>query len=401
MWLELDRPRRITADERALIGVLSGYLGQALRRAQLFDESQAVATAMQRSILGPSEVPDGVAVRYVPAVRPLEVGGDWSDAVELADGRLGLVVGDCVGRGLEAATVMGQLRSACRVLLLQSPEPAQILMALDAFAARVVGADCTTVFCAVLDPGTGALRYSSAGHPPGIVVGSAGQVTMLSEAGSLPLGVVADVLRPEATTTVGPGASLLLFTDGLVERRHESLDAGIERLVSAVRSRPGLGQERLADDLMARMLPAEGRRDDVALVIYRRPDEPAPFAATVPADPGRLAPFRHALFDWLAAAGVDDQEATEIVIACGEACSNATEHAYGFDADRTVEVTARIDQNHLEVVVADEGHWREAGAPNDERGRGLVIMGRLMDRVAVERGVSGTTVRLLRELGHA
>jgi len=400
VWLELDQPRRITADERALIGVLCGYVGQALRRAQLFDESQAVATAMQRAILGPSEVPSGVAVRYVPAVRPLEVGGDWYDAVELADGRLGLVVGDCVGRGLEAATVMGQLRSACRVLLLQAGDPAQILMALDAFAARVVGADCTTVFCVVLDPRTGVLHYSSAGHLPGIVVGPAGQVTMLSGAGSLPLGVVVDTVRPEATATVDPGSSLLLFTDGLVERRHESLDTGIERLVSTVRSRPGLGQERLADDLMARMLPAEGQRDDVALVIYRRADEPAPFTATIPADPGRLAPFRHALADWLAGAGVDDQEVTEIVIACGEACSNATEHAYGFDADRTVEVTARIVDHRLEVVVADTGQWHEAGAPSDERGRGLVIMERLMDGVAIERHASGTTVRLHRELGH-
>ena len=164
VWLELDPPRPLDTDDRALFGVLCRYLGQARRRAQLFDDSQAVATAMQRAILGPAAVPGGVAVRYAPAVRPLEVGGDWYDAVELPDGRIGLVVGDCVGRGLGAATVMGQIRSACRALLLQAKNPAEVIGALDTFAEQIPEAACTTVFCAAVDPAQGTVTYSSAGH---------------------------------------------------------------------------------------------------------------------------------------------------------------------------------------------------------------------------------------------
>ena len=115
--------------------MLCGYLGQALHRAHQTDQQRETALALQRAILGPSRLPPGFAARYEPASRPLEVGGDWYDLVELPDGRIGIVVGDCVGHGLEAATVMGQLRSACRALLLQDASPAQTLSAMDRFAA--------------------------------------------------------------------------------------------------------------------------------------------------------------------------------------------------------------------------------------------------------------------------
>ena len=141
IWLELPAPRVLSTDDRALFSVLCEYVGIALERARLFDEQQMVATTLQRSILGPADqqLPPGVAVRYRPAVRPLEVGGDWYDAIELADGRIGLVVGDCVGRGLEAAAVMGQLRSVTRALLLQAKEPSEVLTGLDAFARHLPG----------------------------------------------------------------------------------------------------------------------------------------------------------------------------------------------------------------------------------------------------------------------
>ena len=103
--------------------MLAGHLGQGLHRVHQIDQQRETALALQHAILGPAHLPAGFAVRYEPATRPLKVGGDWYDTVALDDGRIGIVVGDCVGHGLAAATVMGQLRSACRALLLENTEP--------------------------------------------------------------------------------------------------------------------------------------------------------------------------------------------------------------------------------------------------------------------------------------
>ena len=165
VWIDVDPARPFTAEDRTLLALLCGYLGQALHRAHQRDQQRETALALQRAILGPARLPPGFAARYEPASRPLEVGGDWYDLVELPDGRIGVVVGDCVGHGLEAAAVMGQLRSACRALLLQDASPAQTLSAMDRFSALVPDAYCSTVFCGILDRDTGQLTYSSAGHP--------------------------------------------------------------------------------------------------------------------------------------------------------------------------------------------------------------------------------------------
>jgi hypothetical protein len=171
-------------------------------RAQFFTD---VAVTLQRAVLGPTVLPHDFAVHYEPATGTLEVGGDWYDVVDLPDGLYGVVVGDVVGRGLAAAAVMGQLRSAGRALLLESRSPSHVLSALGRFAALVPGAAVSTVFCAVIDPRDGTLRYSSAGHPPAIVVDPEGSARFLEAAGSLPLAVADDLVRPEADVVLPPG----------------------------------------------------------------------------------------------------------------------------------------------------------------------------------------------------
>ena len=188
----------LTAEDRTLLSLVCGFLGQALHRAYQIDQQRETALTLQRAILGPSRLPTGFAVRYEPATRPLEVGGDWYDIVELPDGRIGIMVGDCVGHDLSAATVMGQLRSACRALLLQDASASQALTAMDRFASFVPGAECATVFCGILDPGTGQLTYSSAAHPPGIVVHPDGRFVLLDGGRSLPLAIRQDAGRTEA-----------------------------------------------------------------------------------------------------------------------------------------------------------------------------------------------------------
>ena len=395
VWLHFPRPRPVTPDERSLFAVLSGSIGQALRRAQLFDDNRRVATAMQRSILGPTDTPDTVAVRYLPAVQPLEVGGDWYDVVELPGQRLGIVVGDCVGRGLPAATVMGQLRSACRALLLQAQDPAAVVSSLDAFADRIPGGGCTTVFCGIIDHGAGQLQWCSAGHVPGVLVRSDGSVEVLWQPGSVPLAVVPDVARTESAAHLDPESALVLCTDGLVERRNESLDVGLERLRRAVVDGRALEPDALADHLMSSLIPDGGQEDDVAMVVYRHPAlTPPVFAASLPADSNELAGLRRRLDPWLRAHGAPPQLVTDILIATGEAVSNAMEHAYGFDQGRQVEVLARVAGTTIEMRVTDRGMWRPAREPSDERGRGLQIMRGLMDDVSVESEQHGTTVVL-------
>ena len=234
-------------------------------RAQFFTE---VAVTLQRAVLGPTSLPAGFAVHYEPATGTLEVGGDWYDVVDLPDGRYGVVVGDVVGRGLAAAAVMGQLRSAGRALLLESHSPAHVLWALDRFAALVPGAAVSTVFCAVVDPRDGTVRYSSAGHPPAMVVQADGTSSFLEDASSLPLSVREHLLRPEADVVLQRGSTLLLYTDGLVERRDEELDEGMARAADVLADGRHLPPAELAELLTKRLLD-DAPDDDVAFLLYR------------------------------------------------------------------------------------------------------------------------------------
>ncbi|RZU33934.1 SpoIIE family protein phosphatase [Blastococcus saxobsidens] len=234
-------------------------------RAQFFTD---VAVTLQRAVLGPTVLPGGFAVHYEPATGTLEVGGDWYDVVELSDGAYGVVVGDVVGRGLAAAAVMGQLRSAGRALLLESRSPGHVLSALDGFAALIPGAAVSTVFCAIIDPFTGRLRYSSAGHPPAVLVDVDGGVRLLEEGSALPLAVAHRGERPESEVLLPPGSTLLLYTDGLVERRDEALDEGIGRAADALVEGQHLGPAELSALLTERLL-GDAPDDDVAFVLYR------------------------------------------------------------------------------------------------------------------------------------
>lgn len=235
-------------------------------RAQFFTD---VAVTLQRAVLGPMVLPQDFAVHYEPATGTLEVGGDWYDVVDLPDGSYGVVVGDVVGRGLAAAAVMGQLRSAGRALLLESRSPAHVLSALDRFAGLVPGASVSTVFCAVIDPRDGSVRYSSAGHPPGIVVDADGVPRILDDALAAPLAVVDDLERPEADVVLSPGSTLLLYTDGLVERRDQGIDEGMARAAAVLAEGRSLPPADL-QELITEKLLDDAPDDDVAFLVYRR-----------------------------------------------------------------------------------------------------------------------------------
>ncbi len=391
MSIELLEQRRFTPEDHTLLTVLAGRLGQGLQRVHQIDQQRETALALQHAILGPS-LSSGFAVRYQPATSPLQVGGDWYDVVDLDDGRIGLIVGDCVGHGLASATIMGQLRSACRALLLEHPSPAAALSALDRFAARLPGARCTTAFCAVLNPETGEITYSGAGHPPPILVFADRSTRLLEGARATPLGLTQPPHRTETHETMPARSTLLLYTDGLVERRRESIDDGIARAADVVQDNRATRLDELADVIMSRLAPADGYHDDVALLLYR---QPGPLDLDIAADVGELASSRSALRGWLQSAGVPPEQTLDVLIAAGEALANAIEHGHRDSRDGRVRLQAVALPDRLHLTVVDTGSWKEPAAiPSLHRGRGIALMRALMHDVTIDSQITGTTVHM-------
>jgi serine phosphatase RsbU (regulator of sigma subunit)/anti-sigma regulatory factor (Ser/Thr protein kinase)/transcriptional regulator with GAF, ATPase, and Fis domain len=392
VWIELAEQRPFTLEDQTLLTVLAGRLGQGLHRVHRVDQQRETALALQHAILGPAHLPPGFAVRYQAASRPLQVGGDWYDIVDLEDGRIALIVGDCVGHGLAAATVMGQVRSACRALLLCHPSPRAALEGLDSFAARLPGAQCTTAVCAVLNPDTGELVYSSAGHPPPILVHADGTTRTLDDGHTIALGVRPDWCRPEAHVTLPARTTLLLYTDGLVERRRSALDHGISRVAAVAQDGRASTLDDLADQIMSRLAPSGGYQDDVVLLLYRHP---APLELKFPAHVSHLAPTRTALRSWLTRAGVDPDQTLNVLIAAGEAVANAIEHGHRHSPEGTISLGATVLGDQLHLTITDTGSWKPPQpATNPLRGRGITLMRGFMNDVTINPDTAGTAVHL-------
>jgi GAF domain-containing protein/anti-sigma regulatory factor (Ser/Thr protein kinase) len=392
VWIDLAEQRPFTLEDQTLLTVLAGRLGQGLQRVHQVDQQRETALALQHAILGPAHLPHGFAVRYQAASRPLQVGGDFYDIVDLEDGRIALVVGDCVGHGLAAATVMGQVRSACRALLFDNPSPGAALAGMDRFAARLPGAQCTTAVCAVLNPDTGELVYSSAGHPPPILVYADGTTRMLDEGHTIALGIRPDWSRPEAHVTMPARATLVLYTDGLVERRRVVMEQGISRVVDLVEDGGASTLDDVANQIMSGLAPSGGYQDDVVLMLYRHP---APLELTFPADASHLAPTRTALRSWLTRVRVDPDQSMNVLVAAGEAVANAIEHGHRHSREGTITLDATALVDEVQLTITDTGSWKPPQpAAETHRGRGITLMRGLMHDVTINADTAGTTVQL-------
>ncbi|MEV6772220.1 SpoIIE family protein phosphatase [Nocardia sp. NPDC051030] len=392
LWLRFAAPRAITPGDWALFSLLVGHLSLAVQRARNFDQARSTSLTLQRAMLGPIELPPRFSVHYEPALPPLEIGGDWYDVVRLEGGTIGIVVGDCVGRGLSAAVVMGQLRTAARALLLRGAGPAQLLSELDKVAARIPGAMCTTVCAAILDPERGLVRYSSAGHMPPVLAEPGTGGRLLEGGRAVPLATFDPPRRPEATTALAPGSTLVLFTDGLVEQRGVDISERFVELADELTGLAGLLPREVADSVLSRLRPEGGYDDDVAMVVYRQP--PKPLRLDVPAQASQLSGLRRAFRGWLAAAAVPHDTAVDLVAAANEACSNSIEHAYlGSEPGRVV-LTAECGLDTLSIEVADAGAWRPLPADPGHRGRGIAMMRALTDQLDIDHSGPGTRVRM-------
>lgn len=245
-------------------------LNEELRQAHA--RERQVALALQEAMLHSPDLEGhrNVAVRYLPAVGSLNVCGDWFDVVDLPGDSFGAAVGDVVGHGLEAAAVMGMLRSALSAAVRTLPNPAKSLEVLGLYARSVEGALATTAVQAVIDTRGRRIAYSSAGHPPPVLLHPDGTYDLLDQATDPPLGARHEhVPRPQADLPYNPGDTLVLYTDGLIERRDQDIDVGLHQLTDALARHARLSPERLADALLTRLGVAGGARDDIALITVR------------------------------------------------------------------------------------------------------------------------------------
>jgi PAS domain S-box-containing protein len=392
LWLELRVPRRISGEDRLLITVLVGHLGLAIQHVRQFEAARETSLTLQHAMLAPAKLPPGFAVRYEPAVTPLEIGGDWYDVLRVGDHRIGIIVGDCVGRGLSAAAVMGQLRASARALLLTGAEPAKLLEELDAVAELIPDAFCTTVFLAVLDTETGEFSYSCAGHLPAVLAAPGAAHTLISDARSVPLAVQRKAARPQASLTLPPGSTLMLYTDGLVERRDVPLDDGIAHLGTTVERGMNLTVDDVADAALRELAPPGGYDDDIAIVVYRRPYPPLAIHRIVDAD--HLGELRHQLAGWLHGAGVAEERVADIVLAVNEAVANSIEHGYQGRKPGKIRVNGENDGAGVHLKISDKGKWKPAATDPGVRGRGLLLIRAVSDWLELDCTPKGTTVSM-------
>jgi GAF domain-containing protein/anti-sigma regulatory factor (Ser/Thr protein kinase) len=392
--------RVFTGDDVALLELAAERLAIALDHSRLYEREHAVAATLQRSLL-PAELPDVpgtvIATRYIPAVAEVEVGGDWYDVIPLAAGRVGLAMGDVVSRGVRAASVMGQLRNALRAYALDGHPPPLVLERLHAMLRTLERREMATLAYMVLDPIALSFTLASAGHPPPLVLSPEGRVCLIEEGRGPPLGAVQDAVYKETSGVLAPGATLLLYTDGLVERRDMWLDEGMERLTVEAEAAVGTAPDELLERLLGALVPEGGARDDVAaLALQLTPVMSDRLALRLPADPPVLSSLRRSLRRWLEALGATELETYDVLVAVTEAAANAVEHAYG-PGDASFDVEAVMsDEGEVCVVVRDEGRWRPPRGHN--RGRGTLLMQELMDHFEVATGDGGTEVRMRRRL---
>jgi serine phosphatase RsbU (regulator of sigma subunit)/anti-sigma regulatory factor (Ser/Thr protein kinase)/anti-anti-sigma regulatory factor len=362
-----------------------------------------------------------IAARYQAAGQEQSAGGDWFDAIPLADGSVALVVGDVVGHGVAASAAMGQLRAVLTELLATEADLGQVLERADAFAARTPALRAATLALAVLDPTGGKLRYTACGHPPPLVIGVDGAARYLEGTGTGPLGTGSPPVL--ATSALAPGELVLLYSDGLIERPDRTIAEGMAELaVAAASAVAGVAADQalaLAADPAAaervcqrtvELLTRTGRADDITTLAVQLLADPVPaLRLELPNVRPSLTTARDAFARWLSQLDVaaDDWEALHLALV--EVFTNAIEHAYPRGEPGIIELEATLgDDGNVECRVTDHGSWRQPDPADADRGHGLMVAGQVIDYLLVSHppraaggtaGSQGTIVTLRHRLG--
>jgi serine phosphatase RsbU (regulator of sigma subunit)/anti-sigma regulatory factor (Ser/Thr protein kinase)/ABC-type transporter Mla MlaB component len=390
-------------------------LGRVAEADRRYAAARDLVTELQQALL-PTMLPvlpqARLAARYLVAGHEQAAGGDWFDAIVLADGIVALVVGDVVGHGVTASAAMGQLRAVLSDRLAANPDLADALAETDAFAARTPDLHAATLALVALDPGDGTLRYATCGHPAPLVIAADGRTRFLPATGSGPLGTGSVPVL--SLDQLEPGELVFLYSDGLIERPGRTVreamaelatvaaDAALNRAMP-VGSAPSAA-ERVCQ-LTIELLTRTGYADDVtALAAQRLPEPVKPLQLELPATLEALTTARRALSEWMQAIDpvVDDRAALQLAVA--EILLNAVEHAYPPDKTGMIGLDLSIrDEGYVECRIADHGTWQLPRQATTGRGHGLMLVEHLIDDVlvshppqvaSVPKGTRGTMVTL-------
>ena len=368
------------------------------------------ATVMQQALLAGS-VPvlpaADIAAEYLVAAEDTAAGGDWFDAVPLGD-RLVLVVGDVFGHGVAAAAVMSQLRTAVRMQISAGHNIVEALAAVDRFHEHVPGSNSATLCVGSLDFVTGEFQYCTAGHPPPLVVSAEASARYLEPSGAGPLG--SGTGFPVRTEMLNIGDTVLLYTDGLIERPGRPLVASTAEFASlAARIAGGASGfvidtplrpvDRLCSETLELLLRSTGYSDDVTMLAAQRRTPTPPLRMTVNATIHAARTVRAGLREWLTDAGADPEDISDVVHAISEFVENAVEHGYDTDVADGVVVEAELGgDGNLRASVVDQGHWKDHRQGEQGRGRGLAMAEALVSHAHIAYGPEGTTASLQHRL---
>lgn len=389
--------RAFDEDDVTLLQLAADRAAIAIDNARV-SEQRAVTAIMQRTLL-PDALPRIPGMRfsakYLSAGSGIKIGGDWYDVFQLAHGRVAFVIGDVVGRGVLAASVMAEIRTALRAYMAQGHKLTGVVTMLNELLVSMGRNRGATLLILALDPQTEELEAVTAGHLPPLLIEPNGLTRLLEQTHGLPVGIRAGHDYQACHYPFPAGSSILLYTDGLIERRGESIDEGLRRLALAAGAAAGRTDSSLADRVYRILLDETPVEDDVALLAIESVPLGDTLEMTFPAHPNVLGGLRSTLGRWLRAAGAGENELFDITLSTSEAAANAIEHAYGArEATFTVRCQRRGQQ--VTITVRDIGRWRTSRTHGG--GRGLQIMRALVDGVKVDSDAAGTVVTMTKRL---
>ncbi|MEZ5101816.1 MAG: SpoIIE family protein phosphatase [Thermoleophilia bacterium] len=395
--IEHDRAHDWTGLERNTLLAMASQAAQALARARLFEEERSFALALQRSLLPRATLETRrvrAAATYRPASETHDVGGDWYDLLETRDGGVLLSVGDVVGHGTEAAATMSLLAHASRAYARLGQGPAEILRSLNALvhAEHADGFFATAFLLHVAADGA-TITAACAGHPPALLRGDDGRVVPVRPTG-LPLGVAPHARYEPIGLVVPSPALVVLYTDGLVERRGRPLDEGLAWLGQQLETLNVSELDLVAELARAASGGIASHDDTVVLAARTLPGSTRPLRVALDPSPAAISVARTRLREWLLDSPVPQRLWQDVLLAAGEACTNAVEHAQvGGEQPARIALTASRTADDLTVRISNRGRWRQSSG-DPARGFGIPIMRQTSEQVAIRTGARSTTVEL-------
>ena len=380
---------------RKIAEILGLQIANALDQATLFERQHHVADRLQRALLPASfpRVPGGqLDGAYRPASEEAEVGGDWYDAFELPDHRIAISMGDVAGHGLEAATIMGEVRIALRAAAVGERSPAAVLEQINSVTNLRGGIGMVTAIFGYYDPVNRELTYAVAGHPPPALIVENGFAGYLP-GGGVPLGIGNAIDTRDWTITLPPRSWVIFYTDGMTEYGRDVI-AGEERLLEASMRACESDPENPAMALQERIFSESVNRDDAATLALSCFDGPVPTRMEYSAVPMTAPIVRAMVHRFCDQQKLPEDQRFALTAAIGEAVANSVEHAYRTEDNGSFEIRLHAENDCIAVQVQDHGQWRTFER-RDDRGRGMILMHELMDRVRINSTQHGTCLSMV------